>query len=293
MPQPDIRVLTAGDRDTLEAFLLPRIETSMFLLSNMRQTGLLDTGYPYSGAYAAAFGGPHVVAVVAHFWNNNLILQAPVHAVPLCRAAIAASGRPLGGLIGPAEQVAQVKAGLQPPAASLQMDDTDKLYRMQLSDLILPEPLRSGQLTGRRATMDDLDVLVPWQVAYGVEALAEEESPDLWAKVREGVTRQVEERRTWVLEKEGELVACSSFNSAIREAVQIGGVWTPPALRSQGYGRAVVAASLLDARAEGVETAILFTAEVNFAAQKAYEALGFQHIGDYSLVLIRPPLTLG
>jgi predicted GNAT family acetyltransferase len=293
MPQPDIRILSPGDRDTLETFLLPRIETSMFLLSNMRQTGLLDTGYPYSGAYAAAFEGPQVVAVVAHFWNNNLILQAPVHAVQLCKAAVAASGRPVGGLIGPAEQVAQVKADVRPPAASLQMDDTDKLYRLQLSDLVVPQPLRTGQLAGRRATLDDLDVLVPWQVAYGVEALGERESPELWSTVREGVTRQVKERRTWVLQKEGEPVACSSFNSAIREAVQIGGVWTPPALRSQGYGRAVVAASLLDARAEGAETTILFTAEVNFAAQQAYEALGFQHIGDYSLVIIRPPLMLG
>jgi predicted GNAT family acetyltransferase len=102
--------------------------------------------------------------------------------------------------------------------------------------------------------------------------------------------RSLKERRTWILEEQGKPVACSSFNTAIKEAVQVGGVWTPPELRSRGYGRAVVAASLLDARAEGVTKAILFTGENNIAAQKAYVALGFRHIGDYRIVLLHSPL---
>ena len=79
---------------------------------------------------------------------------------------------------------------------------------------------------------------------------------------------------------------------AIKEAVQVGGVWTPPELRRRGYGRCVVAASLLDARSEGVEKAILFTPERNIASQKAYTALNFQHIGDYRLVLLKSPLAV-
>jgi len=59
--------------------------------------------------------------------------------------------------------------------------------------------------------------------------------------------------------------------------------------RRRGYARAVVAASLLDARAEGAQTAILFTGESNTAAQKAYVALGFRHIGAYRLLLLRTP----
>jgi predicted GNAT family acetyltransferase len=64
-------------------------------------------------------------------------------------------------------------------------------------------------------------------------------------------------------------------------------VYTPPELRSRGYGRAVVAASLLDARAEGAERTILFTPVENIPAQRAYEALGYRHIGDYRLLLLR------
>ncbi len=61
-------------------------------------------------------------------------------------------------------------------------------------------------------------------------------------------------------------------------------------LRRRGYGRCVVAASLLDARAQGVEKAILFTGESNLAAQRAYTALGFRHIGDYRLLLLQSPM---
>jgi len=41
---------------------------------------------------------------------------------------------------------------------------------------------------------------------------------------------------------------------------------------------------------EGVKKGILFTGEDNIAAQRAYEALGFRRIGDYSIVLLRSPL---
>jgi predicted GNAT family acetyltransferase len=124
-----------------------------------------------------------------------------------------------------------------------------------------------------------------------VEALGEQDSSHLREHTRASMERYLEEGHTWVLEHRGEPVACSSFNTAIKEAVQVGGVWTPPELRSRGYGRAVVAASLLDARAEGVTTAILFTPEDNIPAQRAYEALGFCHIGSYRIVLFRSPLA--
>ncbi len=88
-------------------------------------------------------------------------------------------------------------------------------------------------------------------------------------------------------------MAMSSFNTAIDEAVQVGGVWTPPALRRRGYARAVVAASLRDARAEGVQRAILFTGDTNIAAQKAYRAIGFQGVGDYGLLLLKEGVKIG
>jgi predicted GNAT family acetyltransferase len=170
------------------------------------------------------------------------------------------------------------------------MDEVEKLYSLALEDLIVPAPLRSGQVSGRRIERGDLDVNTEWNIAYSIEALQERDGPELRQRCRAVAERNLKERNTWVLEREGTLVACSSFNTAIAEAVQIGGVYTPPSLRRRGYARAVVASSLLDARAEGVGTAILFTGEHNVAAQKAYEALGFRHIGHYRLLLLSEAL---
>ena len=183
-----------------------------------------------------------------------------------------------------------VMAGLRVDARLIQMDETEKLYSLRLDDLVVPEDLRSGVVCGRRIEPRDVGLLTEWRVGYSIEVLGAEDGPRLRERCRAGIQRSLAEGTTWVTERQGEAVSASGFNTAIAEAVQIGGVWTPPELRRQGYGRAAVAASLLDARAEGVETAILFTGWHNVAAQKAYEALGFRHIGSYRLVLLKSPV---
>jgi ribosomal protein S18 acetylase RimI-like enzyme len=287
-----IRLLRPGDEDVLEAFLLPRVDSSMFLIGNMRSSGLVDDGQPYAGTYAAAFESGEIVGVVAHYWNRNLVFQAPVHLDVLWRAAVEASGRPIQGLIGPTDQVGAAKAALHIDDSDVQMDETERLYSLRLDVLIEPEGLSSGRLKGRRIRPGDVELVTAWRVAYSVEALGADDTPQLWEQCRAGVERYLAEQLTWILEDRGQPVACSSFNTAIEEAVQIGGVWTPPEHRRRGYGRSVVAASLLDARSQGVEKAVLFTGEGNVAAQKAYTALGFRHIGDYRIIPLRSPLRL-
>jgi predicted GNAT family acetyltransferase len=282
-----IRILHPADKAALEAFLLPRIESSMFLIGNLRSAGLIDRGQRYGGTYAAAFEDEAIVGVVAHYWNQNLVFQAPTHLDATWRAAVAASKRPIKGLIGPGEQVSAVKGALAIDSSNVQMDETEKLYSLDLGNLIVPHSLRSGRVCGRRIEPRDLELVTAWQIAYSLEALGEQDSSQLRKECRTSTERSLREGRTWILEEENVPVACSSFNTATAEAVQVGGVWTPPDLRRRGYGRSVVAASLLDARTAGASVAILFTGERNIAAQKAYVALGFRHIGDYRLLLLR------
>ena len=282
-----IRVLRSGDESALEAFLLPRIETSMFLLGNMRAAGLEDGGEHLQGTYAAAFDGDQIVGVVAHYWNDNLILQAPVKIDALCHAAIEASGRKLMGLLGPAAQVQTVKEAFDLPEDGMLMDETENLYSLRLDDLIVPDDLRSGRLTGRRIEPGDVEQVTEWLVAFSLEALHEVDSPELRELVRTGLQRKQGQGMTWILHDRGQPVSTSGFNTRTAEVAQIGGVYTPPELRSRGYGRAVVATSLLDARAEGVHRSILFTGVENIAAQRSYEALGYRHIGDYRLLRLR------
>jgi predicted GNAT family acetyltransferase len=91
-----------------------------------------------------------------------------------------------------------------------------------------------------------------------------------------------------VLEADGALAAYSAFNARLPEIVQVGGVWTPRPQRGRGFARAVVAASLLEARAEGVARAVLFTESP--AARRCYEALGFRKVSEYGLVIFTHPV---
>jgi len=286
------RLLQPSDEAALEAFLQPRVATSMFLLGNSRAAGLVDSGRPYSGTYAAAFAGPAIVGVVAHYWNGNLVTQAPFQLDSLWRAAVAGSGRPIRGVIGPCDQVQAVKAALGLGPAAIQHDEAEPLYCLALRDLVVPEALRTGQVQARRIGPGDVELITDWHIGLSQEALHDASAPQRRAELRASVARAVEEGKTWILEAGGRAVATTAFNTAFPEAVQIGGVYTPPEFRSRGYCRAVVAASLLDARAEGVETAVLFTGPGNRPAQRAYESLGFQPVGQYCLFLLREALDL-
>lgn len=84
-------------------------------------------------------------------------------------------------------------------------------------------------------------------------------------------------------------VAYQQFNAALPDVVQVGGVWTPPPWRRRGYARAVVAGSLLAARAEGVPRSVLFTGEENIPAQRAYAAIGYRRVGDWGLLVLATP----
>jgi uncharacterized protein len=288
------RVLKSGDEAALEAFVLPRIASSMFLLGNMRMSGLADTGKPYTGTYAAAFAGEEIVGAVAYFWNGNLIVQSPLeYLADLCKTAVLPTNRPLQGIIGPADQVEFVLNALKIERDFIQVDEVENLYSLALADLIVPDGLVNGRLQSRRATIDDIDLLMQWRVEYIVEGMNETDSPELRKQVRQIVERVVDEERMWLLLDGDTPVSMTAFNTVATEAVQVGGVYTPPAYRSKGYARTAVAASLLDARNEGVQTGILFTGIENHPAQKAYTALGFNHSGDYRILLLKRPFDPG
>lgn len=82
----EIRRLMPGGAAALEAVLLPRIATSMFLLGNLRAAGLIDNGVRFSGTYVGAFDDGVLTGVVAHYWNGMLMPQAGEQVEALWRA---------------------------------------------------------------------------------------------------------------------------------------------------------------------------------------------------------------
>jgi GNAT superfamily N-acetyltransferase len=280
----NVRVLGPGDAAALEAFLGRHADSSMFLRSNARRAGLEDHGRPYEATYVAAEDGGAIVAVAAHCWNGMLLLQAPSHAAAVARAAAARSTRRLRGFAGPWEQVTAARAALGAAAVPTAKPENEGLYALSLAALRVPAPLGDGRWTWRVPTAADDDLLFGWRLAFNREALGLGDTPAVRDETGADVRRWREEGSGFVLEDAGRPVAFAAWNAWLPDIVQIGGVWTPPALRGRGYGRGATAAALLAARARGATRGVLFTDAP--AAVTAYTALGFERVGTYGLVLL-------
>ena len=283
----DARQLQEPDRARVLAFLRTHADTTLFLQNNLEKAGFVDDGTRLTGAWSGVEEDGQLAAVAMHAWNGNVILCAPRFAGEVTRAAVRQSGRPVCGLIGVAADVAAAREGLGLLAAPTQHDGDEPLYVLALDQLQVPPGYGEPRFRVRLVGPSDVDLLTDWWVPYHAEALGEtgtpeERRPEVRANVVESIGRG---DRRWILEDEGTPVSMTGFNSSTRECVQVGGVWTPPDLRGRGYGKLVVATSLLHVREEGVTRSVLFTAHDNVAAQRCYEGLGYVRAGDYALVL--------
>jgi predicted GNAT family acetyltransferase len=279
----EVVALAPGDEPELERFLALHADSSMFLRANLAHAGIVDEGEPLQGTYVAARAGGAMVAVAAHCWNGMVIVQGRVDAVgDVARTAVARTGRPVNGFSGPSAQVIAARAALGLADRPATLDSLEDLFTLALDELRVPAALADGRWSCRRAVADDHAELARWRLAYSVEALGAVATPELEERTRQQIARNDAQ---WVLVVDGKRVATSAFNAQLPDTVQVGGVFTPPELRGRGYGRAVVAGSLVDARARGVQRSILFTGADHAAARTAYLALGYRIVGDYGLVL--------
>jgi predicted GNAT family acetyltransferase len=280
-----IRRLVEGEEAALDAFLAAHTDSSMFLRSNLRRVGLADRGAPYQATYCAAFDRDSIIGVVGQCWNGMLLVQAPGPVESLAPAVVAASGRRVLGLSGPAEQVARARRALGLEAAATLEDSVDDLFSLDLEAMRIPAGLTERRVTVRHPNAGEIDLMADWSASFHCEALGFADGPELRRNCADLVRRLQEERAQFVLDLGGVPVAYAAFNAALPDTVQLGGVWTPPELRGHGYARSVVAGALLAARAAGVKRAVLFTSRDNQAAQSAYGSLGFARVGDYGLVI--------
>ncbi len=290
-----IAVLQSHEIPALRRFAEAHLTSSMFLLGNLLANGFEDRGKPRHGTYAAAWDDGAVVGAAVHYRRGNLTVNAPHHAEAVCRTAVRASGRDVLGINGPEAHVDQVHQafGLPTDADAIQVDEREGLFRLPLSALQRPAALTNGEVQGRALESRDVDRVTAMTVAYRVESVGERETDALWSVVRAGVRASVAAGDTWVLERQGEVVARSGFNAQTPGAVQLGSVFTPPELRGRGYGRCVVASHLQAARERGVELGVLFTGDDNTPARRAYEALGFEEVGRYRVVMLHRAHPIG
>jgi RimJ/RimL family protein N-acetyltransferase len=268
-----------SDRPDIEAFLRSHVATSMFPLSNLAR-------YGWDGAQPRA----------VRFWlrrdevmiTDVLTLTNEGIAMPQCPTgdwadvARACAGQELLGIIAEATQVAALRSALGLNDAETVLNNDEPLYQLQLSDLKVPDT------PGRLVPLEhaDREMMIDWRADYEVEVL---NTPvgDARDAAQSDIRSCIDADSHRVLLVDNVPVSTTGFNARLSDAVQIGGVFTPPRLRGRGYARRAVALHLAEARGNGVGQAVLFAA--NEPAERAYRAIGFRQIGRFALCLFKEP----
>lgn len=241
--------------------------------------------------YGLASGAPRSV----HLWCNEGrtaflglsvagILMAQADAADWAALPPALARHHLTGLNGDAAQVASCLARLDLPAPRL--DRIEPCLSLRLSDLRLP-PHEGVRL--RRVRPEDMELLTDWRATYRVETSGEEPAAARAATIAE-LPLWLAEDGLRLLWRQGQPVALTGLNARAGVRVQVGGVFTPPALRGQGLARAAVALHLAGLRDQGAETAFLFAA--SDAAERVYRAIGFQQAGHMRMVVLPAPVRI-
>jgi uncharacterized protein len=284
LPHANVRLLRVGDEAIAERFVLTRSETTMILRSNLARGGLHNEGRTYQGTYAGAFAGDELVGLAARYWNDNLVLAGGPHVVALTETLAAHAPRGFRGILGTRSEVAEAWRVVDARfGAAVRKKHSEILYSLTLADLVVPKAL--ARLVARTPNDGEMDLLLDWRMLYSAEISAIPDTPEERRRQRDALHAFHADGHDVLLFDGATPAAYSGFNAALPDMVQVGGVFSPPALRGRGYARCAVAASLVAARSRGVERAILFTGDDNVAAQRAYLALGFRPIGDYALVI--------
>ncbi len=274
-----IREAMRDDSLRLEAFLKRRFQTSMFLRSNLREYGIGNKKDDFAMRYFLREKGGAIIGVGAVGNNGTLMMQANEGLTDI--AAYMRDALPkdmkFSVMLGAAEQAGIFRTAFGLSDAPTTMDDIEPLFALSLKDLIMPN---IGPAVLRKTEMSDLPFLTDWAHAYDLETGLRVAGQDTRT---DDVINRIKKDRSRVLMLGGTPVAQTGFNAVLPDAVQIGGVYTPPENRRRGYARLAVALHLLEVRKSGVNDAILFSA--NEHASRAYRAIGFREVGRYTIAI--------
>ncbi|MCA0944677.1 hypothetical protein LCM08_07120 [Salipiger pacificus] len=277
-----IRRALPADAAALEAFLSQHAETSMFLRGNIAVAGLGESADRFATEVYVWSERDAIRAVFGRTRRGDVICQAQGAPTEAFRAyAEIIDTQPVTVISGPPEQTAALIAALGYGDAAFRLNQVEPLYRLELATL----PDRADVI--RPPGPEDASLLADWFFDYGIDIQATAANQAARQAARERAEYCIAKGSLRLLIEQGQPVAMSDFNAEVAELVQLGGVFVPRALRDGGRGRRVVQCHLLEARNRGIRTAVLFAN--NPAAARAYEAIGFEHIGGYRVAVLHSP----
>lgn len=153
-------------------------------------------------------------------------------------------------------------------------------------------PARRVAGVARPAAPADAELVFRWMNEFIDEALPEEPKDD--ARLRRSIDRRLDgdgPAAVWVWDVGGRVTAMTSHGSPTGSGIRIGGVYTPPAKRGNGYASALVAAQSGWLLNNGYDFCFLFTDLANPTSNAIYERIGYRQVAEgasYSFATASP-----
>jgi hypothetical protein len=144
----------------------------------------------------------------------------------------------------------------------------------------LSEPPEPGGTGLRRATVDDLELLVPACAAahreeIGIDPLRRDRDGFRWR-----TRAQIEEGRSWIWLEDGVIHFKAEASAWTPAAVQLQQVWVDPSVRGRGNAKRALR-DLCRLLLTRVPTVCLFVRPENAPALRVYEGIGMQRTINY------------
>lgn len=266
------RAATLGDVPAIDAFLGKHLDTSVFLLTNLRRFGPSGGAHPFAMRYFVT--GAPIVGVISQAMNGYVYPQWPE--ADDWRKALPVLPDPITGVIGDGGQCDAVlhAGGLRDIA--MRMDGDETLMSLDLDRI----RAQDGPGTLCPITRATRDLAIEWRrhALVTTQGEPEETAPD---RAATEIAAYIEADSHRLLIDDETPLSMTGFNATLDHLVQVGGVYTPPDKRGRGLARRAVALHLKDARAAGATRGLLFAD--NPSALAAYRAVGFRDIGRFAL----------
>ena len=190
----------------LEAFLKRRMETSMFLRSNLRDFGIGNTEARHAMRYFLREKGGAIQGVAAIANSGSLMMQATGGLVEICdyMQSVLPEDTNYSGILGDSTQAEIIRDAFGLKDAQTTMDDVEPLFLLELHNLTIP-PSNGAIL--RKPEKQDLPMLNEWGYNYVVETGLREAGKEARDVVKEDIARRVQAGKLRLLVDKGAPVA--------------------------------------------------------------------------------------
>lgn len=272
------RPAVPDDAGDAAAFLRRHLAFSMFLLGNLETHGLFGSGHPHATRFLVARRGGDIAGVFGWTESGFLMCQAPgIDAAAMASILPRLDRVSVQGITGPEDQVAAVVAALPLGAADWRLNRVEPLLRLDLANLA------ADGIDTRPPHRDDRALLEDWYRAYLLETGGAAPAQAA-AEARSRAGDAIGGGALRLLLEGGQPAGMAAINARAGDAVQVGSVFVPPALRGAGRAGRAVAGVLAHAGTGGARQAVLFAASP--AAARSYERIGFVRVGGYRVALL-------